>query len=265
MNRIMISGAGGTIGRPLVKYLVNQGFEIIKWNRHEVNISNYHDMEKYITFYKPEVFYHLAAITSWDERERRDSWLVNYHWTSELAWICRIHGIRFIFISSAMVFDIFQQGPFYPDTEPLAQSGYGYEKRKAEEQCLKQNPNTVIVRLGWQINGDGKNCMLYQFDEEQQRKGKVMLSDQFLPSCSFVEDTVRVLTERMNAKPGIYQVNANRGLNLYELGCYLKKIYQKDWQLEKTTEPAQNQLMLDDRIQIEELESALRKRIHFRP
>jgi len=103
-TKILLTGSGGTIGQGLSDFLRKQNMEVIVWNRKEISVDNYASMEKFISLINPDVLIHLAAVTSFDPELRKQSWLINYEWPSELAWICKIHQIKFIFTSTAMVF-----------------------------------------------------------------------------------------------------------------------------------------------------------------
>src|SRR4051812_19307602 len=102
-SRAMITGASGTVGSRLAEYLRQQGFEVIAWDRSAVPVDDYAAMERFVREAAPEVLFHLATASHPTGRPR-ESWLINYEWTSELAWIARTLGIRFVFSSTSLVF-----------------------------------------------------------------------------------------------------------------------------------------------------------------
>ena len=242
---ILLTGANGTIGKPLKIFLQQQGFKVFVWDRSYIPIDNYQRMFDFVKSVSPDVFIHLAAITSFDEQQRKDSWLVNYVWPSEIAWICKELNIKLLFISSNMVFG--STGPYSPDSVPDAVSGYGYEKRMAEEKVVTQNANTIILRLGWQIAGEGENSMITYLDRQQSVHSFIKAGKKWYPSCSFLSDTIKVITATTECEPGIYMFNANKDLNFHEIACLLKKRYSKSWNIIEDEDFIADQRMWDER------------------
>jgi dTDP-4-dehydrorhamnose reductase len=254
---VMLTGSSGTIGKPLCKFLDESGYHVVCWNMAEVPINNYDRMDSFISEHAPEALFHLAANTSLDENDRKNSWQENVELPAELAWICRQHAIKFIFTSTAMVFSSKQQGPFRVDAVPEEHYGYGYEKRMAEQRVFSQNPEALVLRLGWQIGTEGKNTMNRYLDEEMNQRSVIYASRNWYPSCSFIEDTNRVLISMLSRKPGLYQCNANTNHSFYAIAKALKTYYHKDWEIIPVEEPVMDNRMVDDRIQIPDLGSRL--------
>lgn len=179
--KAIVTGSRGTVGSALVRHLRSQGDQVIAWDRDVVPIDRYQPMEDFVRREKPDVLFHLA-IASRSTGTPNESWLVNYKWTSELAWITRQLGIRFIFTSSVMVFSDNAKGPFAIDSVPDAAEGYGYEKRMAEQRVFQQNPDAVVARLGWQI-GDaaGSNNMIDFFEKQTTTHGAIQASRKWYP------------------------------------------------------------------------------------
>lgn len=251
--KALITGSTGTIGKRLCLSLEAGNWEIIRWQRDSVSISDYFAMKEFVSIHQPDVLFHLAAITSFDEKERQNTWQVNYEWPSELAWICRELDTRFVFTSTAMVFSGNQQSLITLDTAPDAVSGYGYEKRMAEQQVMKQNPSSVILRLGWQISENGHNTINHFLDESAGKERKIKASALWFPSCSFLNDTVRVLLDSRGFEPGIYMVNSNHCYNFLEISKALNIFYGKKLEIIPFEGLRQDNRMYDDRVNIPDL------------
>jgi len=256
--KILITGINGTIGSQLKKYLESNGHDVIGWNRNEIPIDNYSVMLNYVNSVQPDVIYHLA-IASKPTGKENESWLVNYEWTSELAWITKILNIKFIFVSSAMVFSDFSVGPFTIYSEPDAQSGYGYEKRMAEKRAVYQNSNSVILRLGWQIGTEpDSNNMIDFIEREIKEKGEIKASTKWFPACSFLIDTISVLDKSREYYPGIYQVDSNKKWTFFEIVSALNLVHGNHWKVVPTEDFIYDQRLIDDRIHIKSLNSHLK-------
>jgi dTDP-4-dehydrorhamnose reductase len=253
--KIVITGSNGTIGSVLRNYLDSQGHETIAWDRKLTPVDNYQVMEDFLRGSRADALFHLA-VASQPTGKENESWLVNYEWSSELAWICRILYIKFIFTSTVMVFSDKNSGPYTIHSVPDAESGYGYEKRMAEGRVFAQNPDGIVVRLGWQIgNAPGSNNMIDFLERQMAEKGKITASTKWLPACSFIADTVQALTELLECEPGLYMIDSNRKWNFYEICRALNLEHGSKWIIEETEDFCYDQRMIESRFNIPPLKS----------
>jgi dTDP-4-dehydrorhamnose reductase len=256
-RRAIITGASGTVGSHLAEHLRQQGFEVIPWDRNAVPVDDYWAMERFVRETAPEALFHLATASRPTGRPD-ESWLINYQWTSELAWITRTLGVRFVFSSSALVFSNDARGPFTLDSKPDAAEGYGYEKRCAEERVFHQNPQARVVRLGWQIGDQPTgNNMLAFLEEKVRQGGQVEASTRWYPACSLLEDTVRELHRLAWAEPGLYMLDSNERWTFYEIARALSARHGNRWRVEPTDQFVFDQRMKDERTQLPSLKQRL--------
>ncbi|MGH1366637.1 MAG: sugar nucleotide-binding protein [Calditrichia bacterium] len=245
---VLVTGGNGTVGSRLVQLLQKKGCIVTLWNRKRVPIDNYHAMEAFVSALKPDIVFHLA-VASTPTGKMNESWLVNYEWASELAWITKILDIQFVFTSTVMVFSDNAVGPFDRFSKPDASEGYGNEKRMAEERVFHQNPRAIIARLGWQIgDAPGSNNMIDFFDKQMREHGQVDASSNWLPSCSFLDDTVDALYRIAQLSPGLYMLNSNTRWSFYTIAAALNKHYGDPWVIRETEDFVYDQRMQEDRI-----------------
>ena len=255
---MVITGANGTIGSALRKYLTTQSQTIIPWDRKTFSVNNYHAAESFLRSTEPVVLFHLA-IASQPIGIENESWLINSQWPTKLAHICNKLHIKFIFTSSVMVFSDKAQGPFTIKSIPDAESGYGYEKRKAEQKVFEINPKAIVARLGWQIGEkSGSNNMIDYLEKQMSSNGKIIASRKWLPACSFISDTAKSLTNLLKSGPGLYMIDSNQRWNFYEICCALNKLHGNKWIVESTEDFVFDQRMIDDRMNIPLLKDTLK-------
>jgi dTDP-4-dehydrorhamnose reductase len=246
--KIVVTGSSGTVGSALVKHLEAQGHQVLGWDRVQVPITDYWAMEQFLRASGAGALYHLA-VPSKPTGVPNESWTVNYQWTSELAWICKELGITFVYVSTVMVFSSQRQGPFTVDTVPDAGDGYGMEKRLAEDRVFHQNPNSRVIRLGWQIGGpEGSNNMVDFLDNQFRHDGLVSCSTQWLPACAFLDDTVPVLASMLDHDPGLYQFDTNQKWSFYQIAFALNKQLGKKWKVTANDSFVFDQRMVDARL-----------------
>jgi dTDP-4-dehydrorhamnose reductase len=256
--RVLITGIHGTVGSELRKLLESQGHLVTGWDRSRVGIERYQEMEDFVRLVHPDYLFHLA-IASRPTGKPDESWKVNYDWTSELAWICRMLSVRFVFTSTVMVFSDLARGPFTPESMPDAVSGYGYEKRMSEVRVRYQNPDSLIVRLGWQIGEtSGSNNMLDFLENKQKEEGCVRASTKWLPACSFLPDTAAALLKlAFDGNSGIFLADSNRRWSFYQIAQALSVRNQNRWKVAATEDFFYDQRMIDSRTELPPLEERL--------
>lgn len=257
--RVLVTGARGTVGRALAAALAARGDELVAWDRSAVALDDYWAMEGYVRACGAEALVHLAIAATPTGRSD-ESWLVNYEWSSELAWICRQLELPFLFTSTAMVFSNAAVGPFFAHSVPEASEGYGYQKRRAEERVRSQYPEAVIARLGWQLaplgQEAGDNTMQRNL-ERRAMHGGVRASTRWLPACSFVDDTAAALAALLRGAPGLYQLDANRGWSFHEIVAALAAAEGRSWRVEATEDFVYDQRLLDERVRLPALAARL--------
>ncbi len=251
--RALLTGASGTVGSRLSEVLRGEGHEVVAWDRSAVPVDDYHAMERFVREVSPEVLFHLATASRPTGRPG-ESWLINYEWTSELAWLTRTLGVRFVFTSTVLVFSNEARGPFTVHSPPDAAEGYGYEKRRAEERAFSQNPEARVVRLGWQIGEQPTgNNMLAFLEEKTRQEGRVEASTRWYPACSLLGDTVRALVALASAEPGLYQIDANERWTFYEIARTLSARHGHRWPVVPSEHFVFDQRMKDERVRLPSL------------
>lgn len=255
--KVLVTGLGGTVGQALGSRLRADRHDVVGWDRAAVPIDRYDAMDRFVADTTPGAVVNLAIASRPTGREG-ESWLVNHEWPGELAWICRQRGIRFVHTSSVMVFSDRAQGPFTAESPPDASEGYGHEKRAAEGRIAYQNPDAVIVRLGWQIGeAPGSNNMVDFLERQTREHGRVAASSRFLPACSFLADTAGAIARAIAAPPGLYQVDSNRGHSFFAIARALSAAHGDRWPVVESAEPAQDQRMVDPRLEVPPLAARL--------
>ena len=255
--KAMITGASGAVGTALTAYLQTLDAEIVPWDRNAVAIDDYAAMASFVGDHKPDALFHLATDSVPTGREN-ESWLVNYEWTSELAWITREQSVRFVFTSSVMVFTDDCRGPFTPESRTDALAGYGYEKRMAERRTMYQNPDAIIARLGWQIGDEaGSNNMIDFFQTQMDENGQINASRRWFPACSFLNDTASALYRLSSSAPGLYLLDSNARWNFHDIAKAIRRHHKADWKIVPDDAFVYDQRMIDPRVGMPSLNERL--------
>ena len=94
-------------------------------------------------------------------------------------------------------------------------------------------------------------------DSQFAADGLVSCSTQWLPACSFLEDSVVVLASMLERDPGLYQFDTNQKWNFYQIAFALNKTLGKKWKVTANDTFVFDQRMVDPRLPSVSLKSRL--------
>ncbi|MGF1571530.1 MAG: sugar nucleotide-binding protein [Sumerlaeia bacterium] len=254
----LITGATGTVGTVLSQHICNQGGTVHAWNRALHSPGDFDAARWLLDQHQPNAVFHLA-LPSKPQGLENESWVINEHWTGQLAFLAAERGIAFVYCSTAMVFTNQAEGPFTVETIPDETTGYGFGKLLGERAALSANSNARVARLGWQIAGSrGGNNMLEHLEEQQQNNGVIHASTRWLPATSLLQDTAEAFIQiAQHQDSGIFHVNSNSRWNFYEIACALNQLHGNRWVVQPNEDFVYDQRLLDDRLTIAQLEERL--------
>lgn len=179
MSRILVTGALGTLGRPLTRALRERGHETSGLDlRHDrdprnmrCDIADYRQLERALRETEPEVVYHLAAEFGRHNGEEyyEQLWRSNVIGTRNILELQREHGFRLVFTSSSEVYgdaggDVLDEETM--DREAVTQpNDYAVTKWVNEIQCVnfraRYGSDIVRVRL-FNAYGPGEHYHAYR-------------------------------------------------------------------------------------------------------
>jgi len=238
MAKAVVTGLNGTVAPYVKEVLERQGFEVVKFDREQVDNSSEASMRSFLDRVQPTHLYHIATngpIT----------------WHTFLAKYAFEHQIVFVYTSTELVFSDRNNGPYTvdipADKEP---EGFGGDKLVIEGNIRSVNPQAYIIRLGWQL-GDTfeKNNMLATLQRMHERDGRIEASSRWIPTTSFIRDTAEFLYRiPKEMGPDIYHLNGNPGISFYEIAKLVNEKYQKNWNIVETDKPNRDNRLFDSRV-----------------
>lgn len=207
--RIVIVGATGVIGAPLLGAARARGFEVVAGARRPVGegVRRY-DMEREPVselaagLSADDIVFLLAAISSPAacHADPQRAWQFNVETTAERLTEIAHAGARVVFTSTDQVFDGAAGG--YDEgaaTAPL--NCYGRTKAEGERRALALSDRSYVVRMGWNVGWDGaERCPVRQCYTTLLRPGARMAADNAI-NVTDVRDTVAALLAIAEKRP----------------------------------------------------------------
>lgn len=143
--RVVVVGAGGLIGRALVR-APRREHPLVGLTRAECDVTSPAERDRVLATFRPDAVVFCAAMT---EVDRADTASRAVNVDAPIAWAGRVETW---FLSSNFVFD--GPGPHRPDCKPSPVGVYGEQKVVAERGVLAAGGH--VVRVGWVYGPEGR-------------------------------------------------------------------------------------------------------------
>jgi dTDP-4-dehydrorhamnose reductase len=158
--KILVTGAYGQLGNE-IKVLSEkfQDWQFLLTDVDTLDITSESKLEIWFQNNKPDYVVNSAAYTAVDkaETDSETAEKVNSLAPQLLAKQAKKSDAKLIHISTDYVFDGEAFSP-YSETDPVnPKSVYGYTKLRGEQNCFKENPETVVIRTSWLYSAYGNN------------------------------------------------------------------------------------------------------------
>jgi dTDP-4-dehydrorhamnose reductase len=158
--KILITGAYGQLGSE-INCLTKEfnDWQFLFTDVDTLDITNESALEIWFQNNKPDYVINCAAYTAVDKAETDidTAEKVNSLAPKLLGKFSKKFGAKLIHISTDYVFDGEAFSP-YSETDSInPKSVYGETKLRGEKNCLKENPDTIIIRTSWLYSTFGNN------------------------------------------------------------------------------------------------------------
>ncbi len=216
--RVLITGAGGQVGRELVEVFEAAGDEVVGADLPVLDVADRDVTLQVITTAHPDAIVHAGAWTAVDacEADPDRALRVNGLGTRHVAQGARLVGARLLYLSTDYVFDGESARPYDEWDAPNPRSVYGRSKLAGERE-LAGDPDATIVRTSWVCGRYGSNLVRTVLGLAAERDTVSFVDDQ-RGHPTIVGDLAPMLRRLLvEHRPGLFHVTNQGVVSWFEL------------------------------------------------
>ncbi|HVS95130.1 MAG TPA: dTDP-4-dehydrorhamnose reductase [Puia sp.] len=222
MKKVLVTGAGGQLGRELQRLAASYpAFEFLFFSREQLAIDQPAQVQEAFAANRPDWCINCAAYTAVDkaESDKATAFRINGDGAGYLAKACRESGARLIHISTDYVFDGARPVPLKEQDPTGPINVYGASKLEGERQVMQQHPDgSVIIRTSWVYSEFGNNFVKTMIRLMNERPSIGVVDDQ-IGSPTYAADLAGAILLILSARkfiPGIYHYSNEGQVSWYE-------------------------------------------------
>ena len=226
---VAVTGSNGQLGQELQKLAPSYpGLRFIFLTRENFPMDDENAIRDFLGSHSIDFFINGAAYTAVDKAESEPDLAMQINGTTPgvIAEMLAMTGGKLIQISTDYVFDGQSAFPLSEEapTDPL--NVYGKTKRTGEENAIRHNPQTMIIRTSWVYSGFGNNFVKTMLRLMSTRDTISVVSDQ-RGSPTYAADLARAILDIIVSPvfiPGVYHFSNEGEASWYEFALEIKRI-----------------------------------------
>lgn len=228
MTRVLITGAGGQLGRELAEVFARDdigddiGDEVAAFDHASLDVADREHVLAVVAQVRPEVIIHAAAWTDVDgcQLDPDRALLVNAMGTRHVVQAARLVGARVCYVSTDYVFDGTAEQPYHEWYAPEPASEYGRSKLAGERELAAAGvAGDLIVRTSWLCGRYGRNFVKTVLTSARGGKALCVVDDQH--GCpTFAGDLAGMIRHLITARlSGLFHVTNQGATTWYRFAC----------------------------------------------
>jgi dTDP-4-dehydrorhamnose reductase len=216
--RVVVTGAGGMLGREVVETALDRGHEVARLTHEDLDITIGADVDYAVAHYRPAVVINCAAWTDVDgaEADEAGATRVNDHAAGLVATAAASVGAKVIHLSTDYVFDGARRRPYFESDLPAPQSAYGRSKLAGETSVAVLNRRHMIVRTAW-LFGHGRNNFVETMLRAGAEQPEVLVASDQVSSPTYTRHLAMALARLAEGERfGIHHIVASGHCSRFE-------------------------------------------------
>lgn len=226
---ILVTGSNGQLGSELKELspLFPQ-YRFSFFSRNELAIENAEEVERAFALVRPQYVINCAAYTAVDkaESEKEQALAVNATAVGHLAGAAKKWMAKFIHISTDYVFNGESETPLTEEQPVKPVNFYGETKLRGEQEALKTNADSMVIRTSWVYSYYGKNFVKTMLRLMGERDSVGVVADQ-VGSPTYAADLASAILHIVESgrwQPGIYHFSNEGVISWADLAQEIAKL-----------------------------------------
>ena len=219
--KIVVTGAGGQLGREAVLAFTARGHDVTGIDRKRLDLAGSGDVAAAIAACKADWIINCAAYTQVDraEQETEQAFAVNRDAARAIAQGAQQSHSRLLHVSTDFIFSGKQVTPYREEDQGDALSVYGQSKWEGEQAVMAVLPQALILRTAWVYGVHGNNFVKTMLRLMAERDEVKVVDDQ-IGTPTWTADIVRAMQALMeNDAAGTHHFTNEGVASWYDLAC----------------------------------------------
>jgi dTDP-4-dehydrorhamnose reductase len=243
--KILVTGSNGLLGQKLTSLLQNDPeIELIATARSAsvipvqgifeiLNIEDRDEVDRILTYYKPDVVINAAAMTQVDqcEDQQEECWRANVTAVENLTNACNAINSFFIHVSTDFIFDG-SYGPLDENAVPNPVNFYGKSKLAAETYIQEHAKHWSILRtvLVFGITQDmsRSNIVLWVKNSLEANKTIQVVNDQWRTPTLAEDLAIGCYLAAKKRVSGIFHISGDKMMTPYDIAIETANFFNLD-------------------------------------
>ena len=232
MKKILVTGANGQLGSEIKMLAPNYPhFDFIFTDIEDFPLDQSEVIQTNFNRIQPDIVINCAAYTAVDKAEQDTvvADAINHLAIATLADLCSESGAKLVHISTDYVFDGSSPVAYKEEDAPNPKSVYGVTKLAGETACLKNCPESIIIRTAWVYSEFGNNFVKTMLRLMTERDTLNVVNDQ-VGSPTFAADLAQVILTILDSskwESGIYHYSNAGEISWFDFAQDIKEIAHK--------------------------------------
>ncbi|KAF2081165.1 dTDP-4-dehydrorhamnose reductase [Flavobacterium sharifuzzamanii] len=229
MKKILVTGATGQLGSELsvLAPLYNQ-YEWVFADRTQITLDNLEMLQSQLEIICPDIICNCGAYTAVDkaESEKDLAFKVNHLAVELIAKYAKENNVKLIHVSTDYVFDGDSSIALNEEAKTNPINVYGESKLAGEIACLKENPESIIIRTSWVYSKFGNNFVKTMQRLMQERDEINVVNDQ-IGSPTYAADLAQAMIDIIEFPKwvsGIYNYSNEGEISWHEFALSIKEL-----------------------------------------
>jgi len=231
--KLLVIGSDGQLGLEFQK--ISNTCDSLTWvfsTIKTLDLQRLDTIDSFLNNISPCVIINCAAYTNVDKAEIESELadIINYKAVDVISRWSSENNKKLIHISTDYVFDSQSKVSLSENLNTNPVNEYGRSKLKGEQVCLKNDPNSIIIRTSWLYSSFGKNFLKTMIELMKKNNSIKVVNDQ-IGSPTYANDLAKVIIEIiMNSKnkSGLFHYSNEGEISWFEFAKSIRKFYNLD-------------------------------------